>query len=220
MRQSELISDIINGIAESEREVIAEDDRAYVNEELKENAEENEKEKADATATSPEVVPVDNNNDESGMSEVLESGGQPRRSARIASGVKPPERYVPASFVKKDRWKEDAAKEVIKAEIKQLFKDLSALEPVKATPIVAGACVLTCHMFLVEKFLANGDFDKMKARLVSHGNKQNREEFPDWSSPTVAIHSVMMVLELFARNMGLHMVCKVDVKGAFVQTPM
>jgi hypothetical protein len=107
MRQSELISDIINGIAETEREAIAEDDRAYVSEEfnensVEENVEEKEKEKADPTATSPEVAPVDNDNGEIGTSEILESGGQPRRSARIASGVKPPERYVHASFVKKD----------------------------------------------------------------------------------------------------------------------
>jgi hypothetical protein len=30
----------------------------------------------------------------------------------------------------------------------------------------------------------------------------------------------MMVLALFAGNMGSHTVCKVGVKGAFVQTPM
>jgi hypothetical protein len=36
----------------------------------------------------------------------------------------------------------------------------------------------------------------------------------------VAIHSVLMVLALFAGNMKQHTVCKIDVKGAFVQTPM
>ncbi len=51
---------------------------------------------------------------------------------------------------------------------------------------------------MVEKFLANGAFDKMKARLVSHGNYQDKHDFPDCSSPTVAIHSVMMVLALYA----------------------
>jgi hypothetical protein len=59
-------------------------------------------------------------------------------------------------------------------------------------------------VFLVEKFFANGDFDKIKARLVSHGNKQD-----NW-----------MVLALFAGNMRRHTVCKIDVKGAFMQTPM
>jgi hypothetical protein len=148
------------------------------------------------------------------------SGPTTRRSARIAAGVNPPERFIHTSFVDKTRWKEETAKEAIRAEVKQLFKDLSALRPVHAESIIAGACVLTCHMFLVEKFLANGKFDKMKARLVSHGNQQDREQFPDRSSPTVAVHSVMMVLALFAGNLDNHMVCNVDVKGAFVQTPM
>jgi hypothetical protein len=104
--------------------------------------------------------------------------------------------------------------------VKQLFQELDALKPVHATSILAGACVLTCHMFLVEKFLANGQFDEMKARLVSHGNEQDRDQFPDRSSPTVSIQSVMMVLGLFAGNLQEHTVCKIDVKGAFVQTPM
>jgi hypothetical protein len=60
----------------------------------------------------------------------------------------------------------------------------------------------------------------MKARLVSHGNQQDSERFPDRSSPTVAIHSVLMALAWFAGNMEQHTLCKIDVKGAFVQTPM
>jgi hypothetical protein len=60
----------------------------------------------------------------------------------------------------------------------------------------------------------------MKARLVSHGNQQDKELFPDRSSPTVAIHSVMMVLALFAGRMQGISVCKINVKGAFIQTPM
>jgi hypothetical protein len=181
MRQSELISDIINGIAETEKEEteqakiaedVAEDDRVNVNEEsnknsAEENVEENGKEKADTTETSLEMAPVDDKDGEIGTSEILESGGRPRRSARIASGIKPPNRYVHASFVKRDRWKEDAAKQAIKSEIKQLFKDLSALEPVQATSIVAGACVLTCHMFLVEKLIGKSFLTSCHLQLLS-----------------------------------------------------
>jgi hypothetical protein len=77
---------------------------------------------------------------------------------------------VQATFVGKERWQEPAAETAIKAEVKQLFKELHALRPVHRNEIVAGACILTCHLFLVEKFLADGRFDKMKAQLVSHGN--------------------------------------------------
>jgi hypothetical protein len=144
----------------------------------------------------------------------------PRRSARIAGGTKPPIRYVQATFVGKDRWNEPAADAVINAEINQLFKELHALRPVHRQAIAAGACILTCHLFLVEKFLANGSFDKMKARLVSHGNYQDKGDFSDRSSPTVAIHSVMMALAAYAGHLDEYEVCKVDVKGAFIQTPM
>jgi hypothetical protein len=112
----------------------------------------------------------------------------PRRSARIAGGTKPPIRYVQATFFGKDRWQEPATDAAINAEINQLFKELHALRPVHRQAIAAGACILTCNLFLVEKFLANGGFDKMKARLVRHGNYQDKGDFPDCSSPTVAIH--------------------------------
>ncbi len=87
----------------------------------------------------------------------------PRHSARIASGTKPPVRYVQAAFVGKERWQEPAAETAINAEVKQLFEELNALRPVDRHAIAAGACILTCHLFLVEKFLADGRFDKMKA---------------------------------------------------------
>jgi hypothetical protein len=118
-----------------------------------------------------------------------------------------PERFVHTSFVERSRWNEESAQKAIKAEVNQLFIELKALEPVKAEMIVAGACVLTCHIFLVQKYFANGELDKVKARLVSHGNQQDREKFPDHSSPTVAIHSVLMVLALFAGNMKEHAIC-------------
>jgi hypothetical protein len=144
----------------------------------------------------------------------------PRRSERIAAGTKPPVRYVQATFVGKDHWQEPAAETAINSEIMQLFKDLRALQPVHHHTIAAGAFILTCHLFLVEKFLANRAFDKMKARLVSHGNYQDRNDFPDCSSPAVAIHSVMMVLALYAGRLDQYEVCKIDIKGAFIQTPM
>jgi hypothetical protein len=225
MRQSGLISDIINNIAEEERgaESTAKDDElmspvqdaeeATVEEAIAEGNKAGEETVAEST---------EGDNIEGEPVELIEETGgqQPRRSARIAGGIKPPERYVYASFVDRSRWAEESAKDAIRAEVTQLFKDLKALEPVKIEAMVTGACVLTCHMFLVQKYFANGDLDKMKARLVSHGNQQDKEHFPDRSSPTVAIHSVMMVLALFAGRMQGISVCKIDVKGAFVQTPM
>jgi hypothetical protein len=218
MRQSELISDIINSVAEEEHAVGANDDV--------DNAPLMAPEQDALTIVEEEKVGEEAKTEEAKAEEeeeasIPETGGQQlRRSARIAEGVKLPERFVHASFVDRNRWSEESARNAIKAEVNQLFRELKALKPVKAEEILSGACVLTCHLFLVQKYFANGDLDKMKARLVSHGNQQDRELFPDRSSPTVAIHSVMMVLALFAGRLQDISVCKIDIKGAFVQTPM
>jgi hypothetical protein len=74
-------------------------------------------------------------------------------------------------------------------------------------------------MFVVQKYLANGEFDKVKARLVADGRDQDASLYPDKSSPMVALHSVFMVLGLGAMKKW-RQVIKIDVKGAFVQTPM
>jgi hypothetical protein len=70
---------------------------------------------------------------------------------------------------------------------------------------------------LVEKFLANGEFDKIKAPLVANGAQQKRELYPNKSSPTASIHAMFTCLTLVA-YMGNYKVAKVDVKGAYIQT--
>jgi len=59
----------------------------------------------------------------------------------------------------------------------------------------------------------------MKARLVADGRDQDAAMYPDKSSPTVAIHSVFTALGL-ASGKPWQIVMKIDIKGAFVQTPM
>ena len=76
-----------------------------------------------------------------------------------------------------------------------------------------------CHMFTVDKFLADGAFDKCKGHVVLHGNEQDPEMYLDRSSPTVAVHSIFACLTA-AAHAGFKEVAKIDVKGAFIQTPM
>ncbi len=59
----------------------------------------------------------------------------------------------------------------------------------------------------------------MKARLVADGRDQDPAMYPNRSSPTVAIHSVFATLGI-ASTKPWRVVVKIDVKGAFVQTPM
>jgi hypothetical protein len=72
-------------------------------------------------------------------------------------------------------------------------------------------------MFSVEKSLATGEHDKFKSRLVFDGSEQEAELFPDRSSPTAALHSLMACLAIAAKN-GMKSIGKIDVKGAFIQT--
>jgi hypothetical protein len=72
---------------------------------------------------------------------------------------------------------------------------------------------------LVEKFLANGEFDRVKARMVANGAQQSGELYPNQSSPTIGIHSIMTCLTM-AAQLHDYILSKLDVKGAYLQTKM
>jgi hypothetical protein len=69
--------------------------------------------------------------------------------------------------------------------LKQLFEELKALFPVCHTYLKASTKLLKSHMFMAEKRLACGAFDKMKANLIANG----RERYPDRLSPMATIHA-------------------------------
>ncbi len=78
--------------------------------------------------------------------------------------------------------------------------------------------IIRAHMFLKFKYKANGDFDKVKARLVANGNEQSLETISDTFSPTVNPISVMTQLNITA---WLELILSsYDYKGAFLKTPM
>jgi hypothetical protein len=74
-------------------------------------------------------------------------------------------------------------------------------------------------MFVVEKYLATGEYEKTKARLVADGRDQDADMYPNKSSPTVAIHSVFTILGM-ASSKPWRIVIKIDIRSVFVQTPM
>jgi hypothetical protein len=105
--------------------------------------------------------------------------------------------------VEKHKEKSEERKKVIDTakqyEIKQLFVDLQGMEPVFKHEM-SGVKPYNCHLFSVEKFLADGKHDKFKSGIVLNGDELDVELFPDRSSPTVAIHSIMMCLAVAAYN--------------------
>jgi hypothetical protein len=138
---------------------------------------------------------------------------------RSGRAVVKPSRFAAVTKVSHDQWKTEENLKAINLELKMSFEDLRALRVVRRASIKAGTKILHSHMFVVEKYLADGSFDKMKARLVADGRDQESSLYPDKASPMVAIHSVFAVLGVMASKKWLT-VAKIDVKGAFIQTPM
>ena len=60
--------------------------------------------------------------------------------------------------------------------------------------------LIPSKMFLKEKFLPNGNFEKLKSRLVAGGHRQDRSLFPDVSSPTPQVSSVFTVATIAAKE--------------------
>jgi hypothetical protein len=56
--------------------------------------------------------------------------------------------------------------------------------------------VIRSSMFMKEKFLATGEFEKVKARLVAGGDRQNKNLYDDLSAPTVSTSAVFSVLAI------------------------
>jgi hypothetical protein len=118
-----------------------------------------------------------------------ESGAEPSVTTRLGREIRRPTRYLAVTRLNKQDWKESEADKAIKAELTTLFQDLKALRAVKSASIKAGTKILKSHMFVMMKYLASGEFDKMKARLVADGRDQDPELYPNKSLPTVACDS-------------------------------
>ena len=76
--------------------------------------------------------------------------------------------------------------------------------------------VITSKMFLKEKFLSTGEFDKLKSRLVAGGHRQDRRQYAEWeiTSPTVSMASVYMISAIAA--MEQRRVMTIDVGNAYL----
>jgi hypothetical protein len=71
---------------------------------------------------------------------------------------------------------------------------------VKREDTPQGIPTFNTHLFTVEKFKADGTRDNFKSRLVAHGNEQDTTLYPDRSSPTAQMHSIMSCLAVAACN--------------------
>ena len=173
-----------------------------------------------------EVVDELERSNESGMADDKSSGSAPepiasRTRQQSGKSILRPSKYSMATKLDKqterDPKKLEAMKKAEREEVVQLFPDLKAVEAVHEQDVEGKAH--GCHIFTVDKFLADGEFNKCKARIVLHGNEQDPNLYVDKSSPTVTIHSIFVCLAVAALH-GITEVAKIDVKGAFIITPM
>lgn len=88
-----------------------------------------------------------------------------------------PSRFDAVTKVSAEEWKQVENAKAIKIELRMLFEELKALRPIRRAAIKAGTKILRSHMFLVEKYLAGGVFDKVTARLVADGRDQDSYSF-------------------------------------------
>ena len=80
------------------------------------------------------------------------------------------------------------------------------------------SAITRSSVFLKEKYLSNGQFDKLKGRLVAGGHMQDRSLYDDNSSPTVSTQSTFMIAALAARERRT--VVTADIGGAYLNASM
>ena len=112
-----------------------------------------------------------------------------------------------------------AATEAIKKELTMLLEK-QVFHPVKWEDVSKEDKIksIRSFMFMKEKYLPSGKFDKVKARLVGNGAQQDRDIFESLSSPTTSLTSLMIVGTLAARDGKT--VVTADITGAYLNAMM
>lgn len=157
---------------------------------------------------------VKSNNDEdfaTGIRNSINAGYNRRQSTQ--------NQHVYAALTIKDAKSQFGAQvtdDAIVEELKNLLKKevFTFLPPSQTTKAIPSKMILT------PKKLPNGQIDRMKARLVAGGHRQDRSMYKDeeTSSPTVALSSVLIAASVAAHR-SEH-VMTLDHKAAYLNAPM
>lgn len=113
----------------------------------------------------------------------------------------------------------EEARPVIMAEMQQMV-DKSVFHGVRMGGLskTERRKIIRSSMFLKDKYLPSGEFEKFKARLVAGGDQQDRSLYDDVSSPTAATSSVLVAAAIAASE-GRH-VMVADIGGAFLNADL
>ena len=111
------------------------------------------------------------------------------------------------------------AESVILKELGQMLeKKVWTPVDIQRLPREEKARIIRSSMFLKEKFLASGEFEKLKARLVAGGDQQDKTLYDDLSAPTVGTSSVFTLLCIAAHE-G-RKITVIDISGAYLNADM
>lgn len=112
--------------------------------------------------------------------------------------------------------KKDLMRAAAFAEVNSLLRNKVA-KPINPKSLTAKqrAQAIPAHMFFKVKYKADGQLDKIKARLVANGNRQHKQTIGETFSPTVNPMTILIVLAV-ALNLGMMFISLHDVVGAFL----
>ena len=111
------------------------------------------------------------------------------------------------------------AKQAIEKELKQMI-DRQVWEYVREkdiTRIKQKTNIIRSSMFFKEKYLANGEFEKLKARLAG-GNMQDKTQLDSVASLTVSMTSVLIMLAIVAVENRKFVT--IDVGGSYLEVDL
>lgn len=120
----------------------------------------------------------------------------------------------------------EALKKMPKETMNSLFKEITQMVDKKVWKGVIPSqvksfkqqkkIVIKSFMFLKEKFLSNGEFEKLKARLVAGGHMMDRSLIPEdlMSSPTASLPFIFLVAAIAANEKRF--VKTADITGAYL----
>jgi hypothetical protein len=113
----------------------------------------------------------------------------------------------------------EVARTVIESELRQMIEK-KVWTPMQLEGMTAAEKkgIIRSSMFIKEKFLSTGEFEKLKARLVAGGDQQDRALYNDLSSPTAATSSVFTVAAIAGAEGRSVMV--IDIGGAYLNADM
>jgi hypothetical protein len=77
--------------------------------------------------------------------------------------------------------------------------------------------IIRSRMFLKEKYLPTGQYEKLKARLVAGGNQQDKDLYEDLSSQKVGTSAVLTLSIVVHENRDISVV---DITGAYLNNDM